>query len=75
MNDKYSPGANWSSNDGKRNVVIVSDEVGYRGPAFIIRNLATGRKSRIEAPGLNKKFRFVGFDYRLSASKHARGRE
>jgi len=64
MNYEYRPGANWSSNDGERNVVIVSDELGYRGPAFVIRNLATGRKSRIEIAGLLSKFRFVGFDHR-----------
>ena len=51
MNEIYQPGANWISRDGKRNVVIVSDELGYRGPAFLIRNLETGRESRIEVTG------------------------
>lgn len=62
MNEIYQPGANWISRDGKRNVVIVSDELGYRGPAFLIRNLETGRESRIEVTGLHRKFRFDGFD-------------
>jgi hypothetical protein len=50
-------GANWTSKDGKRNIVIVSDDLGYRGPAFTIRNLETDRQCRIEITGLINKFR------------------
>lgn len=62
MSDQYKSGACWSSRDGQRNVVIVKDAEGLRSQAFIIRNLATGRESRIELAGLNRKFRFVGHD-------------
>lgn len=58
----FLAGANWASNDGKRNVVIDREVVGPRGREFSIRNLATGRRSWIELPGLTRKFRFVGYD-------------
>jgi hypothetical protein len=62
MDEAYQPGAKWTSKDGKRNVVVVSDELGFRGPAFMIRNLDSGRENRIEIQGLMKKFRYTGFD-------------
>lgn len=62
MNERFCPGAQWSSKDGKRNVVIVESERGQRGPAFVIRNLSTGRDNRIEIAGLMRKFQHTGFD-------------
>lgn len=61
--DQYKPGANWASKDGKRNVVIDTELHTYRCRAFAIRNLTTDRVSRIEISGLDRKFRFIGFDH------------
>ncbi|SHU66389.1 Uncharacterised protein [Mycobacteroides abscessus subsp. abscessus] len=66
--EQYRPGDIWSSKDGKRNVVIVAGLRGLRGTVYTIRNLTTGRDSRIERPGLVKKFRHVGFDPAFKAN-------
>lgn len=63
----YEPGANWSSKDGGRHVVIVSASRSDRGCEFVIRNAVTGRQSRIEIAGLDRKFRFAGYDPAYSA--------
>lgn len=55
-------GANWTSNDGKRNVVIDREVSGGRDRTFILRNVATGRSNRIELPGLTRKYCFTGYD-------------
>lgn len=66
--EQYRPGDIWSSKDGKRNVVIVNDLRGLRGTVYTIRNLTTGRDSRIERQGLVKKFRHMGFDPAFKAN-------
>lgn len=58
----------WASKDGKRHVVIVASLRGLRGTTYTIRNLATGRDSRIELQGLVKKFRRLGFDPSIQGS-------
>ena len=65
----YSPGANWSSRDGRRNIVIDRELQSYRGRAFSIRNLSTNRLTNIELSGLLRKFRFVGYDPNYSSKK------
>ncbi|WP_301122998.1 hypothetical protein [Mycolicibacterium fortuitum] len=62
MDEAYQLGAQWSSKDGERKVVIVAGQRGSRGTEFVIRNLKTGRESRIELAGLVKKFRYTGLD-------------
>ncbi|AYB69566.1 hypothetical protein SEA_JUICYJAY_83 [Mycobacterium phage JuicyJay] len=60
MEMMFTTGANWT--DGKRNVVIEEEYVSRGTRAFVIRNLETDRKSRIELPGLTRKFNYVGHD-------------
>ncbi len=55
-------GANWEARNGSRIVVINREIDSFRGRAFVIRNVATGRSNRIELPGLTRKFRFLGYD-------------
>lgn len=62
MTDQYKPGANWTSKDGKRNIVITHEGLQGRGKWFAIRNLATGMTRYIELSGLDRKFRFTGYD-------------
>lgn len=60
--EAFLVGANWSSKDGKRNVVIEAELNQGRERTFMIRNLVTGRVGRIELSGLARKFRFAGYD-------------
>lgn len=62
VSEMFLVGANWVSDDGKRNVVINREVTGGRDRTFVIRNVQTGRSNRIELPGLTRKFRFVGYD-------------
>ena len=62
MSEHYLPGANWTSKDGRRHIVIVREIHSHRGRAFTIRNLSTGRESQIEISGLSRKFNFGGYD-------------